>query len=118
MNERSVMRIIDWKAVKKFIAERKPKEVSAGLLNDWFCTAATVYENGKWKRNHGAFVQGDWGCPGFKATMFNGDIIKVSANKEMSKKEFHLYVLARSRTRKRIHRLAEKISKRSQRKQS
>lgn len=103
------MRIIDWKAVKKFIAERKPIEVSAGILNDWFWTAATVYESGKWIRNHGAFVQSDWACPGFKATMENGDVLEVAANKEMSEKELRIYKEASARTRKKMHRLAEQI---------
>lgn len=76
------MKTIDWKKVEEFVEERKPLEVSAGLLDDWFWTAATVYENGEWKEKDRAYVTSTWATPGFKAEMPNGDTIEVVASKE------------------------------------
>ena len=73
------MRKIDWNKVEKFIAERNPVEVSAGLLDDWFWTAATVYANGEWKDRGRAHVESWWATPGFKAKLPNGDVIEVVA---------------------------------------
>jgi len=78
---------LDWDALRKFVKERKPVEVSAGILTDWFWTGATVYENGKFKRNHKAYTTTSWASPGFKATMENGDIIEVYAEREEKEDE-------------------------------
>ena len=73
------MKALDWEMLKKFIEDRKPLEVSAGIINDWFWTAATVYENGKYIEDHRAYTESCWAIPGFKATMENGDVVEVVA---------------------------------------
>lgn len=103
------MNIIDWKAVKKFVRDRKPVEVSAGIVNDWFWTAATVYENGKWVRNHRAYVTSDWASPGFKATLKNGDVVEVVAYREATKAEVAAMKRRHEANRKKMHKLANKI---------
>lgn len=79
------MNTLDWKKLEKFIEERKPVEVSAGLLDDWFWTAATVYKDGQWKDRDRAWVSSPWATPGFKAEMPNGDTIEVVASVEETK---------------------------------
>lgn len=74
------MNTLDWMKLEKFIKERNPTKVDAGLLNDWFWTAATVYKNGEWFDKDRAYVTSIWGTPGFKATMENGDTIEVVAS--------------------------------------
>ena len=69
---------IDWTAVEKFIAERQPTSVDAGLLDDWFFTAATIYKNGKWLDRDQAYTHSIWAAPGFKATLPNGDVVEVA----------------------------------------
>lgn len=76
------MNVLDWDKLRAFVEERKPVEVSAGILDDWFWTAATVYENGEYKENHGAYTHSNWASPGFKALMSNGDTIEVAAYRE------------------------------------
>lgn len=76
------MNTLDWQKLEQFVSERKPKEVSAGILNDWYYTAATVYEDGKWGDRGRAYVTSSWGIPGFKAEMENGDVIEVVAMTE------------------------------------
>jgi hypothetical protein len=73
------LHVLDLKKLKLFIKERKPIEVSAGILNDWSCTGATVYQNGKWVKDNQAYTSSTWATPGFKATMKNGDVIEVVA---------------------------------------
>lgn len=80
-------RIIDWEQIKKFVEERQPVEVSAGLLDDWFWTAATVYKNGKWIKDHGVYEHSYWATPGFKAEMPNGDVIERAAWREMTEED-------------------------------
>lgn len=75
----STMNVLDLKALKRFIKERKPVEVSAGILNDWFWTGATVFKNGKWVKDNHAYTSSNWATPGFKASMKNGDVIEVVA---------------------------------------
>jgi len=81
------MNILDWKKLEKFIKERKPVSVDAGILNDWFWTAATVYENGEWKDKGNAYVASSWGTPGFKAKMGNGEVIEVVAMTEETEEQ-------------------------------
>lgn len=108
------MKIIDWKKVSQFIKERKPVEVSAGILNDWFWTASTVYENGKWSRKGkaAAYVTSDWATPGFKATLPNGDVVEVAVSVEMTPAQLRAHDKERQRklpiTRKLMGRLAAK----------
>jgi len=75
------MNEIDWKKVEEFIKERKPLEVNAGLLQDWFYTAAIVYKDGEWLDKEKAYTTSYWATPGFKAEMQNGDVIEVAARK-------------------------------------
>ena len=81
------MNTLDWKKLEKFIEERKPVSVDAGILNDWFWTAATVYENGEWKDKDRACVTSSWATPGFKAEMENGDVIEVVAMTEETEEQ-------------------------------
>jgi len=81
------MNTLDWKKLEQFVSERKPKEVSAGILNDWFWTAATVYEDGEWKDRDRAYVTSSWATPGFKAEMENGDVIEVVAMTEEAEEQ-------------------------------
>jgi hypothetical protein len=81
------MNTLDWKKLEKFIEERKPVSVDAGILNDWFWTADTVYENGEWKDRDRAYVTSSWATPGFKAEMENGDVIEVVAMTEETEEQ-------------------------------
>ncbi len=81
------MKTLDWKKLEDFIAERKPVEVSAGLLEDWYFTAASVWEKGEWKDRDRAYVSSFWATPGFKAEMENGDIVEVAASREETPEE-------------------------------
>lgn len=78
------MKTLDWEKVRQFIAERAPVSVAAGLLQDWYYTAATVYENGAFVDDHGAYVTSYWATPGIKATMQNGDVIEVECSAVMT----------------------------------
>ena len=80
-------KIIDWEAVKAFIKERQPVEVSAGLLEDWYWTGATVYENRGWKEDNGAYIHSYWATPGVKAEMPNGDVIEKVFFREMAEED-------------------------------
>lgn len=78
------MNTLDWDKVEKFIQERQPVSLDAGLLDDWFWTAATVYENGEWKDRDAAYVTSYWATPGFKAELPNGDTVEVVASREQT----------------------------------
>jgi hypothetical protein len=100
---------LDWEVLEQFIKDRNPVEVSAGLLNDWFWTAATVYEDGEWKDKDEAYVTSYWAMPGFKATMRNGDVIEVVASKEQTEEERKMHKEKSEKTRKELHELAESL---------
>lgn len=91
---------IDWKKLRAWVAERKPVRVQAGLVCDWFWTAATVFENGKWVRDHRAYTMSYWATAGFEAEMANGDVVKVPCNKKATKREVAAFVAARERRMK------------------
>ena len=104
------MNTLDWSALRKFIKDRKPVEVSAGILNDWFFTAATVWGNGKWSKDkHRAFVRSSWATPGFRATMANGDVIEVAAYRKQAKREAIAYEKQVKQARKRLSMLSNKL---------
>lgn len=81
------MKTLDWEKLEEFVRDRDPVEVDAGIIDDWFWTAATVYRNGEWLDRDEAWVLTAWGDPGFKAEMKNGDIIEVYASKEATPEE-------------------------------
>mgnify|MGYP003331325597 CR=1 FL=1 len=101
------MKTLDWKKVEAFIAERKPSEVSAGLLEDWYWTAATVYEDGTWKDKGRAYVTSYWATPGFKATMPNGDVVEVVASVEETPEQAEERAEQRKKNLEDLKRLAE-----------
>lgn len=103
------MKIIDWNIVERFVEERKPIEVSAGLLQDWYWTAATVYENGAWTDKQGAYVLSYWATPGFKATMPNGDVLEVEAWREMTPEDHKAHKAERKRRNAQMKELMDKI---------
>ena len=103
------MQTLDWKKLENFIKTRKPVEVSAGILNDWFWTAATVYENGKWKDRNAAYVTSYWATPGFKATLKNGDVIEVVASVKETPAQAKKRKAKAERSRKALHKMADKI---------
>lgn len=70
------MNKFDWKKLERFIKTRKPISVDAGLLQDWFFTAAPVWD-GKTIDKESAYVDSYWATPGFKAVMKNGDVVEV-----------------------------------------
>lgn len=73
------MNTLDMEKVRKFVEDRQPVEVSAGILEDWFWTADSIYAEGKWINPNKAYTHSTWGTPGFKAEMSNGDLIEVDA---------------------------------------
>jgi len=104
------MNTLDWKKLEQFIKRRKPAEVSAGILNDWFWTAATVWENGRWSKDKDrAYVSSSWATPGFKATMKNGDVIEVAAYREETAKEGKAREAKARMARIALHKAAERI---------
>lgn len=103
--------VLDWKKLKQFVKGRKPVEVSAGILNDWFWTGATVYKNGKYKRKHNAWIHSYWATPGFKATMKNGDVIEVVACKKATKKELKHIQLKHNEKMRKIRMISKKLEK-------
>lgn len=97
------MNTLDWAKLEKFIEERKPVEVSAGILCDWFWTAATVYEKGEWKDRDAAYVTSYWATPGFKATMENGDVVEVEASAEETPEQAERRRIRSEENRKEMH---------------
>jgi hypothetical protein len=83
--------IFDWDKLYKFIAERKPIDVDAGILCDWCNTADTIYEDGEFIYNNDAITHSFWATPGFKATMENEDVIEVECSKTISGDELVEY---------------------------
>lgn len=71
------MRSLDWDKLRAFVDERKPEFVTAGILDDWSWTAGCVYKEGGYLDEHFAFTDSEWGTPGFKAKLMNGDFVEV-----------------------------------------
>lgn len=101
--------IIDWEEVERFIEERKPLEVSAGILNDWYYTAATVYINGEWTDKSKAFVTSTWATPGFKAEMPNGDTIEVECHRKMTDKDIAEWKEKSAENKRQLKEIAKKL---------
>jgi hypothetical protein len=56
------MNVFDWSKLQAFVAERKPLNVTAGILQDMFWTGDTVYEDGQFVEDHHAFTHSIWGA--------------------------------------------------------
>lgn len=66
-------KFFDWDKLRAYIKEHGPASVDAGLLGDWNWTAATVYEDGKFIEEHGAYLHSLWATPAFIATSSQGE---------------------------------------------
>ena len=108
------MNTIDWDEVRKFVAERNPVSVDAGILNDWFWTGATVYENGEWKDLSQAWTRSPWGDIGFKATMPNGDVIEKSCARKATDDELADFAEDSKRIREKTRKMAEELMQKSE----
>lgn len=102
------MNTLDWPKLHDFVRERRPVSVDAGLLEDWFWTAAEVYRDGAFVEEHGAYLLSHWATAGFKATMANGDIVEVVASCEAPQEVLDQYKRRGEESRKA---LAEYVSK-------
>jgi len=100
---------LDLEKLNEFVTDRQPVEVSAGVLDDWFWTAATVYENGEYMQDHRAHTYSSWGTPGFKATMPNGDIVEVVCTKDATEEELANIEEGKKETLANLKELAEKL---------
>ena len=103
------MNTLDWKKLEDFIAERNPVEVSAGLINDWYYTAATVWQNGEWKDREAAYVTSYWATPGFQATMANGDVLEVEAYREETPEEAEAANIRHQKVKESLREMAEEV---------
>jgi len=71
----------DFEKAKSIVESRKDEiiEASLGMYEDWFWTAETVYENGKWKRtlkkgDKIAGIDGSyWATPALMIQLKNGE---------------------------------------------
>jgi hypothetical protein len=106
--EQKTTNILDWEKLKAFVTERNPVEVYAGILNDWYWTAATVYKDGQYIEDHGAYTHSYWANPGFKAEMQNGDTIEVSASRKATAEEMQEL---KEKSDSKLHKLEATVAK-------
>ena len=62
INESKNGKVFDWDKAAEIIKERKPETASAGLSEDWFWTAGTIYENGRPVKS-GTYLSSTWATP-------------------------------------------------------
>lgn len=103
------MKTLDWSKLEAFIKEREPVEVDAGIIDDWFWTAATVYKDGEWQDRDRAYVTSSWATPGFKATMRNGDVVEVISHREETPEEEEGRIAKRNQNMSDLKELASKL---------
>jgi len=85
-----VGKIFDFDKCRAWVAERKPVHVDAGMLQDWWWTSATIYDNGEFVVDHRAWLHSGWATPVFKATLDNGDVIEVECWRDMTQADCDL----------------------------
>ncbi len=113
---KSETQTLNWSKLEQFIKDRNPVSVSAGLLQDWVMTAATVYENGEWLDKGAAYVSSFWATPAFKAKMKNGDIIEVIASRPETKRDVAKAEAKRKAARKEIDKFLKNRRKKTKQK--
>lgn len=68
-------RMIDWEKVRELLASNKYTEIQVGLAEDWACTYASIYSDGKRqiKENDLGFCGASmWATPAVKLISANG----------------------------------------------
>ena len=63
MNRGREMKVFDWVKAAQIIKDRKPKEVIAGLSEDWGWTAGPIFSDGKPVTDGGAYLASTWATP-------------------------------------------------------
>ena len=63
MNRGNEMKVFDWDRAAQLIKDRKPKEAIAGLSEDWFWTAGTIFFDGKPVIHGGTYLASTWATP-------------------------------------------------------
>lgn len=60
----SPSKVFDWDKAARIIKERNPQRAAAGLIEDWFWTGGTIYEDGKPNEDSGiAYLMSYWATP-------------------------------------------------------
>ena len=60
----SLYRVFDWDRAAKIIRDKKPLAASAGLIEDWFWTGGTIYEDGKPNEDRrNVYLMSYWATP-------------------------------------------------------
>lgn len=57
------MLVFDWDKAAQIIKEKKPKKADAGLIEDWFWTGGTIYEDGSPVMDMPPYLASDWATP-------------------------------------------------------
>ena len=87
----SLYRVFDWDKAAKIIRDKKPLAASAGLIEDWFWTGGTIYEDGKPKEDRGiAYLMSYWATPTLilkLQTTLNLQMTKLSRHKKLLLKQ-------------------------------
>lgn len=68
MNRGNEMKVFDWDRAAQLIKDRKPKEAIAGLSEDWFWTARTIFFDGKPVIHGGTYLASTWATPYWSST--------------------------------------------------
>lgn len=59
-------RVFDWEQAARLIKKGRHKEASAGLIEDWSCTAGIILEDGRIPDEHFTFLSSNWATPGIE----------------------------------------------------
>lgn len=62
-SKNSVGKVFDWDKAAKLIKEQNPKEVSAGLGNDWEYTGGCIYRDGDPVMDDYTYLASVWATP-------------------------------------------------------
>lgn len=101
---------IDWDVVEEFILKYKPKTVSIGMAQDWYWTAMTVWENGKWKELKRLTKASHWATPSIEGEFEDGTIRRESCSKIASQEELDVIDQERKEFREEIKSFAANIT--------
>ena len=65
--------VFDWDKAARLIAERRPREASAGLSGDWEYTGGAIYRDGTIDRESYTYLSSNWAHPELD---MDGDVVE------------------------------------------
>lgn len=84
INRGKELKVFDWEKAARIIKDKKAKNVSAGLKEDWFWTAGPILEDGEIPEKGYTYLASTWATPILEIDEGDAEVHRIDCYKMQS----------------------------------